>query len=167
MSASFPYWHGISPPDYYFITKLGKKYWINGRNTISPWCAFCYKLSLEHFPSQLSVSQHAFLDQLPPAGSSASLTIGYCVHQQNYSLDLHLPMLENWSQKSRVSSERAAVTKFAQVSADSPASGCSSALLHCLSLSKLNYLSTVKHLPYCIQWISCIFLTCIFSTWFD
>lgn len=154
MSASFPYcMESVLLIDYYCIAELGKKYWVNGKNTISPWYAFCYKLSLEHFPSQHSVSQQAFLDQLPPAGSSASLSTGYCIHQQNYCLDLHLPMLENWSQKSGISCERATVTKFAQVSTDSPASGCSSVLWHRLSLPKLNYLSTVKHLPYCLQWI--------------
>ena len=77
---------------------------------------------------QVSTLSQACLDQLPPPGSSASLTTGYCGHQQNYCLELHLPMLENWSQKSGISSEGAAVTEAAQVSADSPVSGCSSVL---------------------------------------
>lgn len=56
MSAALPYWHGISAPDYYFITELGKKYWIDGRNTVSPWYAVCYKLSPNTF--QVSALSH-------------------------------------------------------------------------------------------------------------
>lgn len=111
-----------------------------------PYCrgVLGYKLSLD--TSQVIMLSHNNpFGPVPPAGPSASLTIGNCIHQHSYlHLDLHLPMLENWSPKSGASSERAAVTKSTQVSTESPASGCSSDLWHCLSLPKLNYLSAVK-----------------------
>jgi len=64
MSASFPYWHGISPPGYYFITELGKKHRINRKKPIAMVCSLLQAVT-EHFPSQHSVSQQAFPGQLP------------------------------------------------------------------------------------------------------
>lgn len=56
MSAPLLYWHGISSPDYYFITELGKKYGINRRNPLLPWCARSQAVT-GHFPSHHAVSQ--------------------------------------------------------------------------------------------------------------
>lgn len=58
-SAPFPYWHGITSPDDYCITELGKKYGINGRNPLLPWCARLQAVT-GHFPSHHAVSQQPF-----------------------------------------------------------------------------------------------------------
>lgn len=145
-------------PIYYFIIDLGKS--IRLSEKILCRCDVLSVTSCHWSTFQISaVSQQTFLDQLPPGGPSASLSIVYSVHQC-YFLDLHLDMLANWSWTNGVSSKRDAVTKFAQVSTDNPAhSGCSSVLWYHLSFPKLNYLSAVEHLLYCtgccVQWILC------------
>lgn len=82
-------------PIYYFIIDLGKS--IRLSEKILCRCDVLSVTSCHWSTFQISaVSQQTFLDQLPPGGPSASLSIVYSVHQC-YFLDLHLDMLANWS----------------------------------------------------------------------
>lgn len=80
---------------HYFIMELGKSIRLSEK---IPCRRDVLAVTSCHWSTfQVSaVSQQTFLDQLPPAGPSASLSIGYSVHQC-YFLDSHLDMLANWS----------------------------------------------------------------------